>query len=43
MTRSQTVAVQSILPTGEFGPFRGRAYRRLMAAALRVMKHLPNR
>ncbi len=43
VTQTQTVAVQSILPTGEFGAFRGRLYRRGMTALLRVLKHLPGR
>ena len=43
VTRAQTVAVQSFLPTGEFGLVRGRRYRRGMTAVLRALKHLPGR
>ncbi len=41
VTRAQTVAVQSLLPTGEFGAFRGRLYRRGMTALLHALKRLP--
>ena len=43
VTRAQTVAVQSLVPIGEFGFFRGRLYRRGLTAMLRVLKHLPGR
>lgn len=43
VTRVQTVARQAGVPTGEFGPFRGRAYRRLMSDVLRAVRILPGR
>lgn len=43
VTRVQTVARPVGVPTGEFGPFRGRAYRRLMSDVLRALRILPGR
>ncbi|MFC7625635.1 succinic semialdehyde dehydrogenase [Microlunatus sp. GCM10028923] len=43
VTRVQTVARQVGVPTGEFGPFRGLSYRRLMSDVLRAVRILPGR